>query len=341
MTQVEVVEPTALQAIQRAEVDSTIATAKNFPRDFEKALERAEAMATLTEAIAEECHFSIPRTEKNGRRVNIQGPSIRFAEILASQWGNLHIAARVLEIGAKEVVAQGVCLDLQTNVKWDSEVRQSIVGRNGKRYSQDVIVTNANAAAAKAQRNAVLKAIPAPLWRPIFQKTLERIGGERTPLAESWQRAVSWFASRDVDEGRLRQALGIKRVADLKQADIQTLRGWRNAIEQDAAVVEEIFGADGEPAAEVQAEPESRPAKKRQPPREVQASEPEPVPDPDPDAEFRAKLWGEWEQLVREHGQVAVDAAGAEGVEPNADSTWEDLETAVRAASDAAQGERE
>ena len=357
MNEIEVVETTALHAIQRAEIDSTIATAKNFPRDIKQALAKAEEMATLTDAIAEDCHFSIPRTDKNGRRVNIQGPSVRFAEILASQWGNLHIAARIIEIGAKQVVAQGVCLDLETNVKWDSEVRQSIVSRNGKRYSDDVITTNANAAAAKGQRNAVLKAIPQPLWRPIYQKTLERIGGGKTPIAESWQRAVGWFSSRGVDEAKLRHAVGVKKVSDLKQADIQTLRGWRNAIEQEAAAIEEIFGGEENRA---DTPPPQKEKARRQPPREVRASElpeePEPDNEPSPEEhappgekeeseetkEAKKKLIAQWKALAKdfsvEEAKEACSAGGVDLVGPYC--TLAELEAVVHKAGEIAEGKK-
>lgn len=353
MSEVEVIETTALAAIQRAEIDSTVATAKNFPRDMERALERVQKMATLTEAIAEECHYSLPRTDKNGRRVNIQGPSIRFAEILASQWGNLRIASRVIDIGVKQVVAQGICLDLETNVAYDVEVRQSIVSKNGKRFSDDVVTTNANAAAAKAQRNAVLKAVPRPLWQSIYEKTLERIGGGQTPIAESWQRAVAWFSSRGVDEAKLRQALNIQKVSELKKADIQTLRGWRNAIEQEATAVEEIFGDEAEQVAE---EPAPRRAPRRKPPREVQAAAPEPEPEPaaeeeesepeEENEETRAekkRLVAEWKATVGQlDGRAANEARAAGGVEiVNESCSLAQLEAVVRKASELAEGRRE
>lgn len=356
MTEVEVTETTALQVIQRAEIDSTIATAKNFPRDIKRALDRAEEMATLTEAIAEECHYSLPRTSK-GRRVNIQGPSIRFAEILASQWGNLHIAARVIEIGAKQVVAQGACLDLETNVKWDSEVRQSIVSKDGKRYSDDVVTVNANAAAAKAQRNAVLRAIPSPLWRPIYEATLSRIGGGQTPIAESWQRAVAWFGSRGVSEEQLREALRIQKVSELKQADIQTLRGWRNAIEQEATAVEEIFGVEAEQE-EAPTQTKKR-GRRRRPPREVKATEPDPEPpaQEEPDApseeneetdseETKARkkeLVAEWRKVVRNLGREETnEARAAAGVDMVTElCTLAELEACVRKASEIAEGRSE
>jgi hypothetical protein len=360
MSEVEVIETTALAAIQRAEIDSQIATAKSFPRQIQKALDRVREMATLTEAIAEECHYSLPRTDKSGRRINIQGPSIRFAEILVSQWGNLRIASRVIEIGARQVVAQGVCLDLEVNVAYDVEVRKAIVTKEGKRYSEDVIVSNANACAAVAQRNSVLKAVPRPLWYPIYEATLKKIGSDRMPLAERWQRAVAWFGSRGVDEKKLRTAIGITRPPDLTQQHIQQLVGWRNAIEQDGAAVDEIFGSEERndaPASEPA--PTARPRTgRRRPPREVRAAEPQREPEPEeetaaadaaPEEEseetkaVKRKLVAEWKAVVKgldpAETNEAREAGGIDMVHELC--TLEQLEMAVRKASEIAEGKRE
>lgn len=331
---VEIIQPTALQAIQRAEIDSTIATAKNYPRDMKLALKNVEEMATLTEAIAEECHFSLPKTDKNGRKINIQGPSIRFAEILASQWGNLRIASRVVEVGAKQVVAQGICLDLESNVAYDVEVRRSIVSKDGRRYSEDTVTTNANACAAVAQRNAVLKTVPKPLWNPIYEATLLKIGSDKMGLADRWQKAMAWFSSRGVEEKVLRAAIGIKRASDVTQERIQRLVGWRNAIEEDPTAVDEIFGnLDPEKTEQSGLEPA------RATPTEVKAAE-----DNEETKEAKAQLLEKWRDIRK--GLISGDEvdevrkfADVEFI--NTSCTLAQLEAVVRKASEIAEGKRE
>lgn len=335
--QVEVVEPTTLQVIQRAEIDSMIATAKRFPRDFKDALERVKKMATHTEEIAEECHYSLPKKDKKGRKINIQGPSVRFAEILASQWGNLRIASRVIDIGSKQVVAQGVCLDLETNVAYDIESRRSIVSKDGRRFSEDVVVSNANAVAAVARRNAVLDAIPRPLWWPIYELTLKKIGGGKTPLTELWQRAVAWFGSRGVEESTLRSSIKLGKTSAITQNQIQELRGWRNAIEQDGAAVEEIFGEVGQSEKSDDAS-ETEP---RQTPTEVTASEPE-----ESSAEMqiaKVKLLTDWRAARKGLSTEEIDEARkfASVDLINTGCTLAQLEALVRKASEIAEGKRE
>lgn len=339
--QVEVVEPTALQAIQRAEIDSTIATAKNFPRDMKLALKEAREMATMTEAIAEECHYSLPKTDKHGKKMNIQGPSIRFAEILACNWGNLRIASRVTDITSSQVVSQGICLDLQSNVAYDLEVRKSIRSKNGRMYSGDMIVVTANAAAAMSRRNAILSAIPKPLWNPIYESTLKMIGGGKQPLAERWHKAVAWFGSRGVSEAGLRLAIGIKSVSDLTQENIQQLLGWRTAIEEDPAAIEEIFGVVGQSEQSEQSD-EAPETAQRQTPTEVTAPQ-EVEEDSEEIKKAKAQWLTEWrgarKDLSTEEIDEAREFAGVDLI--NTECTLAQLEALVRKASEIAEGKRE
>src|SRR6516165_9282959 len=77
-------------SVVSAEIDMQIATAKRFPRrkDREIALKIMDR-ATLNADIAGECLYNLERGGKS-----IQGPSIRFAEIIRSCYGNLRVASR-------------------------------------------------------------------------------------------------------------------------------------------------------------------------------------------------------------------------------------------------------
>src|ERR1700754_457466 len=69
--------------IQGAEIDQQIATAKKYPRSLTKFVEQTKGLVAMDESIAESCIYALPRGGKM-----IKGPSARFAEIIASQWGN-------------------------------------------------------------------------------------------------------------------------------------------------------------------------------------------------------------------------------------------------------------
>src|SRR5262245_11187920 len=146
---------TALESLNRSEIDIQIATARKYPRSLLKFKNDAEAMACLDEETASSCFYALKRAEKP-----IEGPSVRLAEIVASAWGNLRSGARIIAEDEKFVVAQGACHDLEKNVAFQVEVRRRITDKNGRRYSDDMITTTCNAACSIALRNAIFKAIP-------------------------------------------------------------------------------------------------------------------------------------------------------------------------------------
>ncbi|MDV2922695.1 hypothetical protein, partial [Klebsiella pneumoniae] len=83
-------------------------------------------MVTLNEKVAGECIYALPRDGKT-----IEGPSARFAEVVASAWGNGRAGARVVSDQGEFVTAQGVFHDLQRNVAITYEVQRRITNKQG------------------------------------------------------------------------------------------------------------------------------------------------------------------------------------------------------------------
>ena len=82
----------------------------------------------------------------------IEGPSARFAEVIASAWGNSRAGARVIDDRGDFVVAQGVFHDLERNVAITYEVQRRITDRQGRRFKTDMIGVTANDEAHAARR---------------------------------------------------------------------------------------------------------------------------------------------------------------------------------------------
>ena len=99
----EVIGTTALQAQTAAEVDIAIATAHKFPRSLKRFQSDATTMATVDLETAAACFYKLPRKNEDGSTKNIEGPSIRFAEIVASCYKNIRYGSRIVEIGDKFV----------------------------------------------------------------------------------------------------------------------------------------------------------------------------------------------------------------------------------------------
>jgi hypothetical protein len=189
-----------LAVISKAEIDVQIATAHRFPRSVKAFRDEALAMVTLTEAIAEECIYALPRDGKT-----IEGPSARFAEVIISAWGNSRSGARVVDDSGEFVTAQGVFHDLQKNVAITYEVKRRITDKRGRRYNPDMIGVTANAACSIALRNAILKGVPKAFWSDIYEAARKTIMGDFQTLANRRAAALNAFQKFGVTRPHLRE----------------------------------------------------------------------------------------------------------------------------------------
>ncbi len=223
-------------SIVRSEIDALISTAKAYPRSITRALQDAQTLATCNPEVAGKCLYALPRDGKT-----IEGPSVRLAEILAASWGNLRVTGRIVEESDRFVVAMGACVDLERNNGRQIEVRRKITDKRGRRYSDDMIVTTANAAIAIATRNAILAIIPRALWETVYQAARKTAVGKQESIEEKRDKWLTYWHSHGVEASEVYAALGVKGRPDITLEQIGTMVGWRNAVEDEAATVESIF----------------------------------------------------------------------------------------------------
>jgi hypothetical protein len=231
-----VADATTIAHLARVEIDTQIATARQFPRDLGRFKQSAMSMATLDRETAESCMFAVPRKGKM-----ITGPSVRLAEIVTNAWGNIRVAERISEVGDTYVVAQGVCHDLQTNTSKTTEVRRRITDKYGKRYNDDMITMTCNAACSIAGRNAVFKVVPRALVDPIYAAAKKTAVGDAATLDERRQAALDKFALMGVDEERVLARVGKESVEAIDLQDLGVLIGLYTAIHEGSANVDESF----------------------------------------------------------------------------------------------------
>jgi hypothetical protein len=213
------------QLVAAAEINQQIATAKAYPRDSLKNISRAAEMATSSQEIAEACMFSMPRAGNH-----IVGASIRFAEILVSQWGNCRVGGRVADVSNDTVTAQGVFHDLESNVAITKESRRRIVDKYGRRFNDDMIAVTANAAISIAIRNAVLTGIPGALWEGVFESVKQTAVGKATSRKEQRTNAIAYMGKLGVTTGMILSALGRNSIDDITPDDIVVLRGLASRV---------------------------------------------------------------------------------------------------------------
>jgi len=255
--------------ILRAEVDVQIATARRFPRKLHEFKQAVFDMACLDAATALECLYRLQRGS-----TTIEGPSVRFAEILASAWGNCRVGARVVDIGEEFITAQGVFHDLQRNVAIAFEVQRRIVDSKGNRYNVDMIGVTGNAACSIALRNAITKGIPKALWAGMFYDTRKAALGDYKTLGERRASALKFLRDYGARDDQIFAYLDVKGAEDIGLEHILTLGTLANALRDNETTLEDAFGDLVEqPTRKAKSEGQGRAAP--EPPRATTTPEPE------------------------------------------------------------------
>lgn len=238
---IEVKQAEMLQAINRAEVDIQIATAKQYPRDINASLNKIATYAMMDKETAEDCFYVLRRQDANGNSSVIEGLSVRMAEIIAGAWGNLRVQTRIIGNDGRMITAQAICHDLETNFAVSKEVKRRITTKSGKTYSEDMQVVTGNAAASIAFRNAVLAVIPKAITKRVINEVKQVALGQAIDVETARKNCLANFAKAGVNESMICQYLGIKSIAEIDKERLFELRATWNAIREGTTTVQETF----------------------------------------------------------------------------------------------------
>lgn len=235
---IEIKQADMLQAINRAEVDIQIATAKQYPRDLARVLNQIKTYATMDTETAEDCFYALRR---GSNASVIEGVSVRLAEIIAGAWGNLRVQSRIIGNDGRTITCQGICHDLETNLAVSVEVKRKITDRNGKTFSEDMQVVTGNAASSIAFRNAVLKVVPKAVTKKVINQIKDVALGKSIDLETRRQRMVQYFQTIGVTQSELLTYCGVKSIEQIDNELVFELRGLANAIKEGTTTVQETF----------------------------------------------------------------------------------------------------
>lgn len=241
--------------ISRSEIDMQVATAHKFPRSIKRFRQEALQMVTLNESVAESCIYALPRSGKT-----IEGPSARFAEVIASAWGNCRAGARVVSDQGEFITAQGVFHDLERNVAITYEVQRRITDAKGRRYNADMIGVTGNAASSIALRNAILKGVPKAFWDDMYQAARAVVMGDFSTLANRRADALKALVAFGVTQEQVFAKLGVEGSADITLDHLVILRGLITAIKEGDTTPELAFATDDSPAKPTAAAEPRKPA---------------------------------------------------------------------------------
>lgn len=224
----------------RIEIDSAIATARQYPRSVKRAIDNILSLATLDEQTATECIYALPRAGKP-----IRGPSIRLADIISSQWGNCRDRAQVVQIDRanKVIVAEGAYHDLETNRGTSATVQRRISNKDGKLFNDDMIVVTGNAACSIARRNAILAGVPRGVWRKAVEACEQIIRGDAQTLVERRDKAIAALAHFGLAAEQVFAVMEVRGIEDIDLDDLATLRVIYTALKNGEQTVEELLRA--------------------------------------------------------------------------------------------------
>lgn len=246
VSKVEIFDNTGIEVIQaqeRAMVDSQVATAKMYPRSLTKVQSNSIAIACMSKDTAISCRYTKPAGNKK-----ISGASVHLARIVVQQYGNIKVQQRIREITSKAIIAEAIAFDMETNYAVCVEARRSILDRNGNRFGDSLIETNAMAVMAIAERNAILKVIPKSIIDSVYDEAFKFANGnlsDKASLIIARDKAMKFFKDTyDVGEDLVLKSIGLKAIGAIEKEDIANLRSFIQGLKDKELTIEELFGID-------------------------------------------------------------------------------------------------
>ena len=229
-----------MDAIEKANVDVQVSTAKQFPRNVTRAIQNSIVMATIDPDTAQMMRYALPRGGKP-----ITGPSVHLAKLIVSNWGNVRAEAKVVQITDSQVVSRGTCWDLENNVATAIEVRRNIKSKNGQRFSDDMITVVGNAANSIAFRNAVFSVIPKAVTDKVYKAAHECIKGDLSDEAKLLQKrtnCLKFFNDEyGITEEEVIKLCGKQTVNQIKADEIALMLGIYQSLKDGDTTVEEVM----------------------------------------------------------------------------------------------------
>lgn len=226
------------------EVKGAIFLAKQFPRNIFQSEQRILDNCKRP-ALAASSMYSYP---KGGTKVT--GPSIRLAEVLAQNWGNLSFGIKELEQREGESVAMAYCWDLETNVRQEKvfTVKHSIHRKNGgpKLLSdpRDIYEKVANDGSRRL-RACILGVIPGDIVDMAVDTCTKTLAGQNEgPLKERIGKALTHFKEKyGVTQEMIEERFGYS-ATSFSEFDLVQLTNIRNSIKDGMSVVDDWFDKD-------------------------------------------------------------------------------------------------
>ena len=234
-------------AMSRAaqEVQAAMVVAKRFPRDMNAAYARI-LQACKRKSLAEQGSYAYPR---GGTKVT--GPSIRLAEVLQQNWGNMEAGVIELERRDGESVAMAYAWDLETNSR---DIKVFTVQHVRERTSQkggnvaltdprDIYELVANMG-ARRKRACILAMIPGDIVDAAEAECDKTLKGDNTePLVDRVRKVAAAFMDLNVTTAMLEKRLQHNLDA-INETELVALRKIYSSIKDGMSTSADWFPVD-------------------------------------------------------------------------------------------------
>ncbi|PAE27885.1 hypothetical protein CHI07_16935 [Paenibacillus sp. 7884-2] len=223
------------------EVKGQIFMARQFPRNVFQSENRI-LDACKRPALAQTAIYSYPRGQ-----TKVEGPSIRLAEVLAQNWGNLSFGIKELEQRPGESVAMAYAWDLETNVRQEKVFTVPHSRKAGGKIAKltdprDIYELVANNGARRV-RACILGVIPGDIVeKAVMECNRTMAGANETPLKDRIANGIKAFKEQfRVTQEQIEEKFGYN-VTAFSEIDYVELINIFNSLKDGMAKPEDVFG---------------------------------------------------------------------------------------------------
>lgn len=233
---------------ESTEARGAIEAAKAFPRDANASFV-ALGVACKRPAFAEKANYKFPRGGKP-----VTGPAVGLAREAARCWGNLTYGIRIISMTDDQVHLQGWAWDMETNARVTVEdIFRPLIQRKDKNTgATNWIIPDErdlreliNRRGALAERNAILKVLPADLIadaREWCYKTADAwAAGELEKRRDDVVREMLMaFEALGVSQERIEERLGHP-LSEIDAAELSDMRQVYNSLKDGNSRIHDHF----------------------------------------------------------------------------------------------------
>ena len=263
----------ALTAVESSrateEVQAALVIAKRFPRDEQQALDRILNSCTRTRL----ANAAVYQFARGGQ--DVSGPSIRLAEAIAQNWGNLQFGIRELEASGGESTVEAFCWDLETNTRQTKTFQVPHVRytkRDGNKPltdPRDIYELVANNGARRL-RACILGIVPGDVVDAALEQCETTMAADADISPESQAKIVEAFKKYGVTKKQLEARLQ-RRMDAITPAQVVALRKIMLSLKDGMSKPEEWFEKE-------KVEARSEPLDPMKPPAPAAPARPEALP---------------------------------------------------------------